>query len=287
MKNALILLIISSLCLMCQRVVPTNTKLMKGSLCGVNLGDDYETYLNNIIQLQEKQPIKNKKRIIFPIKVHFVSANETEILSKIEVKNAIANVNQSFLTSNIQFRWDETIDYLQENVLVDNIYHDGNLEEKIIADSYDKSVINLYILANYRDIVGYTHYPILNINRIFMSHSKLQDASLVHEFGHFFGLLHTFEYTLSSAESVNDTNCQTKGDKICDTPADPFGASFLEDECKLFGEYHDNFGKIFQPDMSNFMSYYGHCRIHFSQIQADRMYFIAARIKYPQMRAGV
>jgi Pregnancy-associated plasma protein-A len=287
MKRLLMLLIISSLCLMCQRVVPTNTKNLKGSLCGVNLGNDYETYLNTIIQLQEKQPLKSKKRIVFQVKVHFISPNEEASLTKNEVKTAFATMNQTFLAANIQFRWDESIDIIKQNILVDNIYQDGDLEDKICIDTFEKSQINLYILANYKDIVGYTHYPILNINRIFMSRSKLQDASLIHEFGHFFGLLHTFENALSAAENVNDRNCSTNGDKICDTPADPFGASFLEDECKLFGEYHDAFDKTFQPDLANFMSYYGRCRSRFSQIQLDRMYFIAAKIKYPQMRMGV
>ncbi len=55
-----------------------------------------------------------------------------------------------------------------------------------------------------------------------MNNSSAEDgATIAHEMGHYFGLLHTHE-TANGTELVNGTNCGTAGDLLCDTPADGF-----------------------------------------------------------------
>ena len=83
-------------------------------------------------------------------------------------------------------------------------------------------------------------------------------GALTHELGHFFGLSHTFEG--GGVELVDGSNCETAGDRICDTPADPYvqgdDHKYLEG-CIFVSEKKDANGEYYQPDVGNIMSYYG------------------------------
>jgi hypothetical protein len=48
-----------------------------------------------------------------------------------------------------------------------------------------------------------------------------QGHTISHETGHCLGLYHTFE-TFQGAEDINESNCSSAGDLICDTKADPY-----------------------------------------------------------------
>lgn len=80
-------------------------------------------------------------------------------------------------------------------------------------------------------------------------------APLVHELGHFFGLLHTHE-TRFGRELVNGSNCQKTGDLICDTPADPrLNLPNATYNCTYVGQQLDYNGDLYQPSVDNYMSY--------------------------------
>lgn len=95
-----------------------------------------------------------------------------------------------------------------------------------------------------------------------------------HELGHLFGLLHTFENP--GSELVDGSNCETAGDLLCDTPADPYtgdpditwqgGA----DGCEFIWEGRDTLGRYYQPDVGNIMSYYN-CACGFTRDQYIKM----------------
>jgi len=77
-----------------------------------------------------------------------------------------------------------------------------------------------------------------------------------HEVGHYFDLYHTFENTSSC---VGETNCETQGDRVCDTPVTTTNYFCSSPEC---------------PDaqVENYMDYTGQtCRNTFTQGQAERM----------------
>ncbi|MCB0663306.1 MAG: hypothetical protein KDC24_11235 [Saprospiraceae bacterium] len=101
--------------------------------------------------------------------------------------------------------------------------------------------------------------------------------TLQHLMGHYFGLLHTFEN--APAELVNGTNCDTEGDLICDTPADPYRlgddpASYLDTQvpCRFTLEELDDNGEYFRPDVGNYMSYYPEaCRCGYTYEQYLKM----------------
>ena len=262
---------------------------IKKEFCGIDVSQNYDAYLNKVIEVQAKYPIAERKKITFPVRVNFVGLDDsTKAFNLQRLKFAFENLNLAFKDANIEFKIIESILFIKDETSVDDLYNSLDAEKKFTKRFYKNRVINLFVLKNYKQVVGFSHYPILNINQVIIAQDKLTDPSLVHEFGHFFGLLHTFDNSPSNAELVNiESNCQLLGDKICDTPTDPYGASFIEESCMLYGEYKDEQGNEFCPDLSNYMSYYGRCRNRFTPEQLDRIYFIASKIKVAQLRMKI
>ena len=96
-----------------------------------------------------------------------------------------------------------------------------------------------------------------------ITNSSNQNTTLAHEVGHWCGLLHTFADGFSTYESCEEaqqeTNCNTQGDRVCDTnPTMPnFGCS------SVCGE-----------DVTNMMGYHpGDCRSGFTVGQIERMHY--------------
>ena len=77
---------------------------------------------------------------------------------------------------------------------------------------------------------------------------------LSHELGHCLGLFHTHsgrgcgDYA-NCAENIDESNCTTCGDLVCDTPADPCLSGNVNTNCQYIGN------PDFHPDVHNIMSY--------------------------------
>ena len=85
------------------------------------------------------------------------------------------------------------------------------------------------------------------------------NRTLVHEMGHYCGLFHTFNQT--STCTPTNTNCETQGDKVCDTPVTTGNIG-----CPLNG------GACGGDLIENFMDYTtDNCMESFTQGQTLRM----------------
>ncbi len=83
--------------------------------------------------------------------------------------------------------------------------------------------------------------------------------TLSHEVGHCLGLLHTFE-TAYGEEYISGTSCISRGDRVCDTQADPYteSACFTANNCNYTGTCQDPSGATnYSPPYQNIMSYWG------------------------------
>ena len=117
-----------------------------------------------------------------------------------------------------------------------------------------------------------------------------------HHMGTLLGLLDTNHD--AGSELVNATNCQTAGDQICDTPADPYGMvrdttgqwtaiqdSLLKDYtmgCDFVWNGKDENGEFFNPITTNLMSPYP-CKCAFTREQFLKMvdnYDCTEHLKY-------
>lgn len=93
-------------------------------------------------------------------------------------------------------------------------------------------------------------------------------TTLSHECGHWFDLLHTHQ---GGDELVDGSNCDTAGDFVCDTPADPNLSGRVDSSCAYTGTVLDANGDSYNPDTRNLLSYAGSCRNRFSEGQIIRM----------------
>jgi uncharacterized repeat protein (TIGR01451 family) len=149
--------------------------------------------------------------------------------------------------------------------------------------------LNLYIVNNFDDptLAGYANYPSddLTSTRLFVRQGDFFTSensfalNLTHELGHTFNLYHTFQGSIgSSPELVRrgpGANCSSAGDFVCDTPADPYprleGTTTNSGGCLRYtGSVTDPVGEVYDPSLSNIMSYYNHCEHEFTSGQLER-----------------
>ena len=108
---------------------------------------------------------------------------------------------------------------------------------------------------------------------------------LAHQLGHVLGLLDT--YSAEDIELADGSNCATVADRLCDTPADPYGQTYVSpqdsvrllteeivtefiSECAFIYELRDPNDDFYNPLVGNIMSGYP-CKCFFTQRQLDLM----------------
>lgn len=135
----------------------------------------------------------------------------------------------------------------------------------------ESSVVNVYITGALPGLCGFATFPgsAPNGGGLFLNSSccGINQQTIPHEMGHYFNLPHTFQPT-NPVEYVDGSNCATKGDGFCDTPAD---ASDNRASCPYNGTLRDPHGDLYNPDETLFMSYFNdNCLSRFSpQEQAE------------------
>lgn len=171
-----------------------------------------------------------------------------------EMQSAVTATNEAFSPICTQFEICQ-IDTL-ENWTWDSLSMDYRVGE-INRLFYQENRINIYLVDTF-DIPNLCGFA--NVNGIANENNAkiyLKDGCLPHEMGHLFGLLHTFE---GGTETVNGSNCETAGDLICDTPADPYvegsDTLWLGNNGEFIFTGLDVNGAYYQPDVGNIMSYY-------------------------------
>jgi len=178
-------------------------------------------------------PLNNATIRIF---LHIIRNSNGGDNNSITLSNAIAGYNavsQHFNMHSICFGlvgWD----YIDNSSYYNN-FNSSKVwflfQENVHADAIDVYIIPSWQESN-QTINGLAN-GIPSKSIIITKEAMNNGATLSHEIGHCLGLYHTFE-TSFCVENINQSNCQSCGDKICDTPADP-GGNNVGPNCNYIG----------------------------------------------------
>ncbi len=232
----------------------------------------------------------------FPVSLHIASPTHgSTSIALSRVMNAFSYLNATYRQRNVQFYLCGT----PRTIFSDSLYTFHDKKEDSLCTLYDQpSIINLYISESVekggKAVGGYAYMPDGTKLRIFLAYDNYTfNSAMVHEFGHFFGLLHTFEHSEDTSPALKELvtrgtgkNCTTAGDALCDTPADPFPFGSVDGNCVFSGTSKDANSASYSPDVYNFMSYYTSCASHFSTGQLDLIYQWANSTQRTKLTCG-
>ncbi|WP_308992139.1 T9SS type A sorting domain-containing protein [Mariniflexile litorale] len=237
--------------------------------------------LNNYEQVfMQKQLSKNSSNKLInsiPVKAHIIrNSNGTGGMCEANLNTAIANLNSIYADAYMEFFLCDGINYINE----DSLCHLKKGDEKTLIETNNVTgLINIYFtdyIENDSDesICGYVDNEGRKDVIVIKNSCVSNNSTLAHEMGHFFSLMHTHgPDDTKTTELVDASNCDTDGDGICDTPADPkLTHKNINNFCQYIGTETDANGANYIPDTGNIMSYsMKGCRSHFSQQQLARM----------------
>lgn len=230
----------------------------------------------------------------FPIR--FVIVKEDTISpdekTKSKIEAVVHNLNTAFENAKFIFSIHQVAVLKSDLRIEDLSRNEDNLYVNFSEANDKKDILTLYILDHKRDFCevtetsiscsrtgGFSYILSSLTNNIVISQFDLTDPKIVaHEFGHFFGLYHTFEERLFGKDKFGSDDCSEKGDRICDTPPDPgtvFEIYINYSSCEMIGLKDEN-GNEYKPIVENYMSYYKPCYLKeykFSPQQEMRMKF--------------
>jgi len=218
-----------------------------------------------------------ERRIVFPLRIGFIQhPNKGGNTRQFAISRTIEILNDAFSVANIEF-------YIAQIDVIPSDLRIGDLQVGAydIYDQFSKQhdlddMISVY-LFDYDDQLckesgggvscgrtgGFSYILSNRTSNIVLSKFDLEDHKVVvHEFGHFFGLYHTFEREQFGKEAVTGENCANSGDMICDTPSDPgpvYEVYVNYSKCRMVGYTDTDTNINYAPLISNYMSYYKPC----------------------------
>lgn len=228
------------------------------------------------------------------LKIHIVRRSDgTGGLSMADVMSGVERANTSYSQlANIGFKICGEVDFIDDDNLYNN-HVDDHVQDNIFTPRQVDYAIDVFYApitnpASDPFIASWATFPWMTGNRIVMHYLHATRNTLAHEIGHYLGLKHTHEHTdllhngipndhnANLVEYVDGRNCSTRGDGICDTPADPMlGGRVTSDgngnNCTYVGTQTDLTGAAYVPDVLNIMSYTNDdCRSSLSNQQVTR-----------------
>ncbi|WP_367389217.1 T9SS type A sorting domain-containing protein [Lewinella sp. LCG006] len=218
-----------------------------------------------------------------PIRFHVGAKNDgTGRISVNKVLDQLCELNEDFAPYDIQFFLaGGNINFINNTAFYEN--HSAT-QNSVMAIQKDPRALNVFIVEsantgnNPGDGVTLAYYSIprdwIVITKTYI---RDNDATLSHEIGHFFSLMHTFNgwecggYNTEdvsaptspscgspATERANGSNCETSGDFICDTPPD-YNNGLGWNNCNFTLNVLDPQGNVIDPDERNYMSYFLSC----------------------------
>jgi len=269
--------------------------------------------MNNELLQRAQLSGAGRQQYIIPVVVHVIHQNGPENISDEQIFAGIQHLNDAFANSgdyshpdgvatNIQFCLaaqtpnGEITNGITRTIsgLTELTIETQDLELKNLIRWNPNEYLNIWLVQEISStsmgngVAGYAYFPTSQgqpedgiVNEAAFFGSSIDNSKVhIHEAGHYLGLYHTFE------GGCTNQNCQTDGDRVCDTPPDNSTASVpcsgQPNTCSTdANDLSENNpfrpvalgGLGDQPDQfKNYMDYgYQTCQAYFSQGQSDRM----------------
>ncbi len=263
--------------------------LFSGAQTNFDCGTDYEDIPQLDYRLNSETSYANwDTKYVINTFVHIINDDNGQnntpspiIYGENEVMEILRILNKNFNPANIFFKY-RGFQIVNNTVLTNN----GNINNMTLAGN-----LNIFLM---NDIGGYSGIAVQGGRRMKIPYATLEgccaEYALVHETGHCFNLLHTFnlfnivlpdplgndcEHVTRDPEN-SQYNAESHGDKVADTPAQPpLGASAFSNCQYIYNpSLVDCQGTPFENIVpNNFMSYsvLENCSYHFTPGQILKM----------------
>ena len=244
------------------------------SICGTTLSKEQINYELQHVVSQSPTLQKLDYKTTLDVRVFIVQNSEGKTaITEEQVMKALAQLNIDFSPIRLGFEICQ-ITYINN----DKLFAYDIVEEKLLTPYLNENSINIFFVHDISlnepgNACGYTYYPVHKKDFIVLKgECCINNSTMSHEMGHFFGLYHTHERSFGQ-ELVDESNCFKSGDLLCDTPADPGMHGIMIDEnCNWTGQIFDYNKQLYKPDLQNYMSYgRSDCRKKYTKDQYNKM----------------
>jgi len=262
--------------------------LAQAQVCGTT-GEEVMQRLQQNKEALLNNPIIPREVRYIPLKFHIVSKTDgTGGVPEAQVFDMLCTANEDFADLEMQFYIkDGDFNYIQ-NDAIHNLILDGNHPEStinpiilqnIMNSNRDHAALNVWmvrdIILNAENTGNVLGFYSGNYDWVVMLNNEVRGSSitLTHELGHFFSLPHPFSGWESDpydpdkhgnpvqanapdfrpTEKMDGSNCNSAGDRICDTPPD---YNFAGISCNWTEEIQDPNGTIVDPQEKLTMGYF-------------------------------
>jgi Pregnancy-associated plasma protein-A len=235
--------------------------------CGsdVKPGEVAQALLQQASGTYDALPPSGTQFRVVRVKCHIVrTSSHIGGISTTNVMLALNEANVELEASQIYLVLQDEVDYVDDDNFYFNITTQAQVDA-LRAVRPQANMMNVYFTPNLAiesgALCGISSFTFSTSQGLVMNNQCVgANSVLAHEIGHYFDLFHTHE-TAFGAECVNESNCATAGDLVCDTPADPGlqlpdGSFRVDTQCNYTGGPLDSCSNSpYSPDTQNTMSY--------------------------------
>lgn len=259
-----------------------------------NLADSIETAHSDLINTVKSNSSIPTALYRVPIQfwVYRSSSSDDNGMNEAYLQDLLESLNDYYSDNGTHMMFYQTC----EIYYIDNdeyLYVEEVEENDLIRDNYIEGVINVHCVADHRSAGIFIR--LLSKDGIIINQTWANNSTFAHEIGHYFDLEHTHRNSDKGKcrqESVSRAKrftwiqngtclkygliCESNGDGLCDTPADPdLSNDGMVSACNFINtDRVDEWGDLYSlnpPHVDNIMSYAGGCRNAFTQGQIGVM----------------
>ncbi len=247
---------------------------------GLVIDPSIDLCLDVLHQMEEQGPF------VLRVRSHIIrNSNGQYGYDESHIETAMENLYKDFKDHNIFFDWDCDINYIDDDDYFNSVkgphllFHEFGSEYYI--DMFFLNPSHPSLLSQANEIPGNAFY-ITGTAYIDPNINLINTSVVSHEMGHCLGLLHPHHVSSNHPpEYVDGTECEIRGDCVCDTAADPGLAHAVSyPTCEWIEPNprpQDANGSFYSPDTENIMAYsHPLCLNYFTEGQGQRMRNIIA-----------